>query len=98
MHRGCFITDIHHHTWPEDHITEAMILSPGEVILFLGRCFKNEGIPYHRERDIEFGLWGQFNWAWRSVEIEALRKTDQEGCHAILEAVVEKKMKARGLG
>ena len=95
---GGLITDILQEAWPEDHIIEAMVLSPGEAILFFGRCSKNEGLPYHRERDNEFGLGGPFNWARRTVQIEALRKTMQEGCHAILEAVVEKKMKARGPG
>ena len=32
------------------------------------------------------------------MQTEASRKTMQEGCHAILEAVVEKNMKARGPG
>ena len=32
------------------------------------------------------------------MQIEALSKTIQEGCHAIIEDVVEKKMKARGPG
>ena len=58
----------------------------------------NEGLPYCKARDIKFGLGGPFNWAERSVQIEASRKTVQEGHHAILEAVVEKKMKARWLG
>ena len=34
-------------------------------------------------------------WAGRSAQIEALRKPMQEGHHAIFEAVVEKKTKAR---
>ena len=75
-----------------------MVLSPGEAILFFGRCSKNEVLPYHRARNVEFDLGVPFNWAGRSVQIEALRKTMQEGHHAILEAVVEKKMKARGPG
>ena len=34
---------------------------------------------------MEFGLGGPFSWARRSVQIEALRKTMQEGHHTILE-------------
>ena len=96
--RGYLITDKLQESWPEDHIVEAMVLSPGEAILFFGRCSKNEGLPYNRARDVEFGVGGPFNWARRSAHIEALSKTMLEGHHAILEAVVEKKMKARGPG
>ena len=94
---GGLITDILQEAWVEDHITKAMVWSPGEAILFFSRQSKNEGLPYHKARDVEFGLGGPFNWAGRSVQIEALRKTMQEGCCAILKAVVEKKMKSRGL-
>ena len=92
------ITNILQEAWPEDHITEAVVLSPGEAILFFGRFSKNERLSYHRARDIEFGLGGPFNWAERLAHIEASRKTMQEGIHAILKAVVEKKTNARGPG
>ena len=75
-----------------------MVLSPQEAILFLGRHSKNEGLPYHRARDIEFSLGGPFNWAGRPTQIEALRKTVQKGSCAILNAVVQKKTKARRPG
>ena len=88
MHGGCLITDILQEAWPEDWIPEAMVLSPGEAIPFFGRHSKNEGLSYHRTR----------YWARRSTQIEASRKTMPEGCCAILKAVVEKKMKARGPG
>ena len=73
-------------------------MTTGKAILFFGRHFKNEGLPHQRARAVEFGLGGLFNWAGRSVQVKALRKTVQEGCLPILEAVVEKKMKARGPG
>ena len=92
------ITDIPQEAWPEDQIREAIILSSGKAILFFSRHSKNEGIPYCRARNVKFGLGDPFNWAGRSVQTEALRKAMQEGCHTILEAVVEKKMKARGPG
>ena len=82
---GCLITDILQEAWPEDQITKAIVLSPGEAILFFGRCSKNEGLPYHRARNVAFGLGGPFNWAGRSVQIEDLRKTMQEGHSTILE-------------
>ena len=80
------------------HITEAVVLSPGEATLFFGRYSKNEGLPYCRAKNVEFGLGGPFNWPGRPAQIEALRKTMQEGHHTIPKAVVEKKMKARGPG
>ena len=92
---GCLITNILQEAWPEDCITKAVVLSPDEDILFFSRCSKNEVFPYCRTRKIEFGLEGPFNWARRVAQIEALRKTMQEGCHA---TVVEKKTKARGSG
>ena len=92
---GGLITDILQEAWPDDHKTEAMVFSPGKAILFFGRHSKNEGLPYCKARDVEFGLGDPFNWAGRSMQIEASRSTVQEGCHAIPEAVVEKKMKAR---
>ena len=90
---GGLITNMLQEACPEDHITKAVVLSPGEAILFFGRCSKNEWLSCHRAIDVEFGLGGPFNWARRSVQIEALRKTVQEGHHAILEAVVERKMR-----
>ena len=91
---GCLITNILEEAWPEDWITEAMVLSWGEAILFFGRCSMNEGLPYHRARKIEFGLGGPFNWAGKPTQIEALRKPMQQSHCDIIEAVVEKKMKA----
>ena len=93
---GGLNTDILQEAWSEDCITKAVVLSPGAAILFFDRHTKNEGIPYCMARDVKFCLGGPFSWARRSVQIEASRKTMQEGHHAILEAVVEKKTKVRG--
>ena len=71
---GGLITDILQEAWPDDCITKGMVLSPGEAILFFGRHFKNEGLPYHKASDVKFGLRGPFNWARRSAQIEVLRK------------------------
>ena len=95
---GCLITDILLEAWLEDQITKAMVLSPEEAILFFGRCSRNEGLPYHGTRNVEFGLGGAFNWARRPTQIEALRKTMQEGHHTIIKAVVKKQMNIRGPG
>ena len=85
------ITNILQEACLEDQITKAIDLSPGEAILFFGRCSKNEVLPYQRARHTEFSLGGQFKWAGRSAQMEASSKTIQEGGHAILEAMVEKR-------
>ena len=69
------ITNILQEAWPEDRITEVVVLSPGEAILFFSRCSRNEGLPYCRARNIEFGLGNSFNWARRLMQIKVLRKT-----------------------
>ena len=86
---GCLITDILQEAWLEDQITKTMVLSPGESILFFSRCFRNEALPYHRARNVEFGLGGPLNWARRPAQIDTLRETVQEGCCTIIKAVVE---------
>ena len=58
---GCLITDKLQKAWPEDQITKAMVLSPGEAILFFGRDSRHEGFPYCGARNVEFGLGGAFN-------------------------------------
>ena len=95
---GDLINDILQEAWLEDQITIVMVLSPREAILFFGRHSKNKGLPYHRARNIEFSLGGLFSWDGWSVQIEASKKTAQEGPCTLLKAVVEKRMKARGLG
>ena len=95
---ACLITDILQEVCPEDWITKSIVLSPGEFILFFSRHSKNEGLPYHRARNTEFDLGGPFNWVGRTEQIEALRKTVQGSHHAILKAVVKKKMNSRGPG
>ena len=95
---GCLITDILQEPWPEDCITKAVVLSPGEAIPNFSRHSRNERLPYCRARNIEFGLGAPFNWARKPTQTEALRKNMQEGCHTMTEAVVEKKTKPEGQG
>ena len=92
---GCLLTDILQEAWLQDQIADAVVLSPGEAILFYSRHSRNEDLPNRRARNIEFGLGGPFNWAGRPTQIEALNKTMQEGCCTTIKAVVEKKTKDR---
>ena len=71
--KGGWITDILQEAWPEDCITKVMVLSPRGSHSILWQVLQ-EWLPYHRARDIKVGLGSPFNWAGRSVQIEALRK------------------------
>ena len=75
-----------------------MVLALEEAILFFGRYLCKEGLLYRNTKDIELSLRGPVNWAWRTVQVEATVHTVQEGCQAIADAIIEKKMKARGPG
>ena len=47
-------------------------------------------------RDVGFSLMAPISWAGRADQAEVTVKTVQEGGCAITEAIVEKRMKARG--
>ena len=92
------ITNILQEVCPRDCITEAVVLVPGEAILFFGRCLHNEGLLHCDAQDIEHGLMGSITGAGRTAWVEATVKTLQEGHRAIADAILEMKTKARGPG
>ena len=92
------ITDILQEACPGDWISKAVVLVPGEAILFFGRCSLREGLLCSSAEDVELGLRGPVNWAVRTVQVEAIINTIQEGCQVMMDAVMEKKTMARGLG
>ena len=75
-----------------------MVLALGEAILFFGRCLHKEGLPFGSARDIRFTLTGPVNWAGRLAQVEATVNIVQKGHWAIVDTVMEKRMKARGPG
>ena len=75
---GSLIADIFQDDLKEQ-ITEAVILAPGEAILFFGRQLCKEGLPFGSARDIRFSLTGSVNWAGRLAQVEATVNTVQEG-------------------
>ena len=79
-----WITNILQEVCPWDQITEAVVLAPGEAILFIGRHSCKEGLLYRNAQDIELGLKGQVNWAGRTVQIEAAINIMQESHWAIV--------------
>ena len=52
MWSGLLIADILQEGCPGDQITEAVVLAPGEAILFFGRCSLKEGLLSSNAEDI----------------------------------------------
>ena len=77
---------------------EAVVLALGEAVLLFGRHLLKEGLLCHNEQDTELSLRGLVYWAGRTAQVEATINTIQEGHQAIIDAIMEKKMKARGPG
>ena len=67
---GLLIANILQEACQRDHITEAVILAPGEAILFFRRCSQNGGLLYCDTQDIEHGLMGSITWVRRTVQVE----------------------------
>ena len=82
----------------KEQITKAQVLALGEAILFFGRWLCKEGLAFGSARIVRFSLTGPVNWAGRKAQVEGTVNTVQEGHWAIADAVMEKKMKAKGPG
>ena len=82
----------------KEWITKAVVLTPGEAILFFGWWSHKEGLPLWNTRDVGFSLMDPIKWASRAAQVNTTMKTVQDGCWAITKTVVEKKTKARGPG
>ena len=79
----------------EKRITKAMVLGPGEAVLFFGRWSLKEGLPHGKARDVAFCVAGPVTWTGRQAQVKTTVNMVQEGCWAIADAVVEKRMKAQ---
>ena len=95
---GSLIVDMLQEACPRHQIPEAVVLAWGEPILFFGRCLHREGLPYRSAKDVESSFRVPVYWARRTLQVEASSNTVQEGHWAIVDAVMEKKTKARGPG
>ena len=69
----------------EEQITEAVVLTSGEAVLFSGWWLCKEWLPLGSTRDIGLSLTGPISWAGRAVQVEATQSTVWEGCWAIEE-------------
>ena len=80
----------------EEQITEAVVLAPGEVILFFGR-WSREGLLLGDMRDVGFHLGDPVNWAGREPQVEMMVCAVQEGFQAITDTC-GKELKPGGPG
>ena len=92
---GLLITDILQEACPGDCITNAVVLAPGEAILFFGRCSCNEGLLYRNAQDVELGLKSSITWAGRTTQVEVTVNTVQEGHRDIADAIMEEENKGQ---
>ena len=98
LFRDLFVNCQHVPEWPWKRITGAVVLAPGEVILFFRWWLLKEGLLLGDARDVGFHLGGPVNWASREAQVEMMVSIVQEGHWAIPDAIVEKRTKARGPG
>ena len=75
---GSLITDIFQQCL-EKRITKAVVLAPGEAILFFGRWSLNEGLPHRKAKDVAFSMTGPIIWAERQVQVKTTVDVVQEG-------------------
>ena len=78
--------------------TEAVLTGPGRAILFYGRHSMGEGLRADEVRDATFLLMGVGMWVGKLVYLTTNPMTIQEGKRAIAQAVLDNRVKARGLG
>ena len=75
-----------------------MVIGPGGAILFYGRRSLGEGLKADEVRDATLLLTGAGTWVGKSVYLTANPMTIPEGKMAIVQAVSDNRVKARGLG
>ena len=79
-------------------ITEAVVTSPGRAILSYGRHLMGEGLRADEARDATFLLTGAGMWVGKLAYLTANPVTVQEGKRTIAQAVLDNRVKVRGLG
>ena len=79
-------------------LTEVVVISPGRAILFYGRRSMGEGLKVDKARDTAFLLMGAGTWVGKLAYLTANPMMLQEGKRAIAHAVLDHRVKVRGLG
>ena len=77
---------------------EAVVIGPGRAKFFYGRRSMGEGIKADEARDTAFLLTGAGTWVGKLAYLTTNPMTLQEGRRAIAHAVLDHRVKARGLG
>ena len=79
-------------------LTEAIVIGPGEAILFYGRRSMGEGLTADEARDATFLITGDRTWVGKLAYLTANPIMLPEGKRAITRAISDQRVKARGLG
>ena len=77
-------------------LTEAVVIGPGEVILFYRRHSMGEGLMVDEARDATFLITGDGTWVGKPAYLTADPTMLPEGKRAITHAVSDQRVKARG--
>ena len=83
---------------PELDLLKAVVIGPGRAILFYGRHLMGEGLKADEARDAAFLLTGAGMWVGKLAYLNANPMTIQEGKRAIVQAISDNRVKARGPG
>ena len=79
-------------------LTEVVVTGPGRAVLFYGRHSMGEGLTADKVRHAAFLLTGAGTWVGKSAYLTADPMTIQEGKRAIIQAILDHQVKARGPG
>ena len=79
-------------------LTEAIVIGPGEAILFYGRHSMGEGLTADEARDATFLITGDGTWVGKLAYLTADPIMLPEGKRAITRAISDQRVKARGPG
>ena len=79
-------------------LTEAVVIGPGRATLFYGRRSMGEGLKADEARDAAFLLTGAGMWVGKLAYLTANPMAIQEGRRAIAQAILDNRVKVRGLG
>ena len=76
-------------------LTEAVVISPGRAIRFYGRHLMGEGLKADKARDATFLLTRAGAWIGKSAYLTTNPMTIQEGKRAIVQVILDNRVKAR---
>ena len=79
-------------------LMEAVVVGPGKAMLFYGRHSLGEGLKADEARDAAFLLTGAGTWVGKLTYLTTNPMMLQEGKRAIKHAILDHRVKARGLG